>query len=213
MKAEDIQCDEIWSFISKKNKRVKDHEEGAGDTWTFVGVERNTKLIHAYHVAGRDADQTDVFLNKLARSVDQTTRIQISTDGWGAYKYGVPFAMGGNIDFGMLVKKYAAEQVETRYSPATIIAAEKVPVFGNPDEDKICTSHIESLNQKIRMHLKRFCRLTAAHSKSIDHHVAMQNVFFCWYNFCRNHSTIGSTPAMACGIADKRLNLVDVLSS
>ena len=187
--------------------------QDVGDSWTYVAVDRDTKMILAHHVGNRDAMATDRFLTKLADAVDQSNRIQVSTDGWNGYKYGVPFAMGSNIDFGMLIKKYAASQTETRYSPAVIIAAEKVPVFGNPDEDKICTSHIESLNQKIRMHLRRFTRLTAGHSKSIDHHIAMQQIFFCWYNFCRNHSTIGKTPAMECGIAERKLKLTEILAA
>lgn len=117
------------------------------------------------------------------------------------YQYGVPFAMGSNNDFGMLIKKYAASQSETRYSPATIIAAENVPMFGHPNGDKICTSHIESLNQYIQMHMRRFTSLIAAQSKSIDQYIAMQNVFFGWYNFCRKLSTIRNTLAMECGIS------------
>ncbi|TWT95496.1 hypothetical protein [Neorhodopirellula pilleata] len=170
-------------------------------------------MILAYHVGQRDGLHTDLFLRKLADNVDRSNRIHVSTDGWNGYQYRVPFAMGSNIDFGMLIKRYAASQSETRYSPATIIAAEKVPMFGRPEEDKICTSHIESLNQKIRMHFRRFTRLTAAHSKSLDHHIAMQNIFFCWYTFCRKHSTIGKTPAMECGIADRKLTILEILAS
>ena len=215
VKSLDIQCDEIWSFCGMKQKQAVAREAGPdmGDSWTYIAVDRDTKMILAHHVGKRDVTDTDEFLMKLACAVDQSNRIQVSTDGWHGYQYGVPFALGRNIDFGMLIKKYAASQTETRYSPATIIAAEKVPVFGNPDEDKICTSHIESLNQKIRMHLKRFCRLTAAHSKSIDHHIAMQNIFFCWYNFCRKHSTIGTTPAIAAGVAKRTLSLQMILEA
>ena len=214
VQAGDIQCDELWSFCGMKQKQANARNLGpeAGDSWTYVAVERNTKLILATHVGQRDARHTDRFLNKLAKAVDTSNRVQVSTDGWQGYQYGVPFAMGSNVDFGMLIKKYAASQTETRYSPATIISAEKVPMFGNPDESRICTSHVESLNQKIRMHLRRFTRLTAAHSKSIDHHIAMQSVFFSWYNFCRTHSSIGSTPAEASGIAEKKLKLAELLS-
>jgi len=213
--AKDIQCDEIWSFCGMKAKQASARNAGPdqGDSWTYVAIDRDTKMILAYHVGQRDGCHTDRFLGKLANAVDRTHRIQVSTDGWGGYKYGVPFAMGSNIDFGMLIKKYAASQTETRYSPATIMAAEKVPMFGNPDEDRICTSHIESLNQKIRMHLRRFTRLTAAHSKSIDHHVAMQAIFFCWYNFCRKHSTIGTTPAIKSGLLGRVLKLREILEA
>ena len=113
----------------------------------------------------------------------------------------------------MLIKNYASEQKTTRYSPAMIISAEKKAVFGSPDVDKICTSHVESFNQKLRMHLKRFCRLTAAHSKSLKHHEAMQAIFIAHYNFCRVHSSLGKkTPAMAAGLASSPLEMVDLIS-
>ena len=215
VQAEDIQCDEIWSFCGMKQKQATARSLGpeVGDSWTYVAVERNTKLILATYVGQRDLCHTDRFLKKLERAVDTSNRIHVSTDGWHGYQYGVPFALGSNVDFGMLIKRYASQQSETRYSPATIISAEKVPMFGNPSEDRICTSHIESLNQKIRMHLRRFTRLTAAHSKSLDHHIAMQHIFFCWYNFCRKHSTIRKTPAMASGIVDRKLKLKSILSA
>jgi transposase InsO family protein len=77
-------------------------------------------------------------------------------------------------------------------------------VFGNPDPDKICTSHIERFNLTVRMHNRRFTRLTNAHSKSPRHHAAMQSVFVAWYNFCRKHETLkGQTPAMFAGLSQK----------
>ena len=112
----------------------------------------------------------------------------------------------------MLIKQYANKQEVTRYSPAQIISAEKRAVFGSPDMDKVCTSHVESLNQTIRMQNRRFTRLTNAHSKSLKHHVAMQAIFFAHYNFCRLHTSLDKqTPAMAAGIVDHQLTLVELL--
>lgn len=112
----------------------------------------------------------------------------------------------------MLIKKYAAQQEQTRYSPAQIISAEKRAVFGSPDMDKVCTSHIESLNQTIRMQMRRFTRLTNAHSKSLKHHVAMQAIFFAHYNFCRLHSWLAkNTPAMAARLTNRPLKLDELV--
>ena len=209
----DLQLDEIWSFVGMKARKAKNQDDATqGDSWTYIALDRETKLIAAHHVGGRTGEETNIFLAKLRRAIDTSQRFQVSTDGWGAYKYGVPFNLGGNVDFGQLVKKYASQQTTTRYSPAVIISAEKRPRFGNPDHDRICTSHVESLNQKIRMHLRRFTRLTNAHSKSLKHHEAMQAIFFAWYNFCRLHLALGKqTPAMAAGIVNRKLELVDLL--
>jgi transposase InsO family protein len=78
-----------------------------------------------------------------------------------------------------------------------------VSAFGEPDEDRICTSHIERFNLTVRMSLRRFTRLTNGHSKSLRHHAAMQALFVAWYNFARKHEVLkGQTPAMANGLTD-----------
>ena len=61
------------------------------------------------------------------------------------------------------------------------------------------------------MTLRRFTRLTNAHSKSLRHHRAMQAIFFAYYNFCRKHETIRKTPAMAAGLAAKAWTVRDLL--
>lgn len=210
---EELQIDELWSFVGCKAKTAKarGYDDERGDSWTYFAIERGTKLIIAYHVGERNGDHTDRFLEKVRQAVDVSHEFQVTTDGWGGYQYGVPFALGSNIHFGQLIKNYASQQSETRYSPATIISAEKVPRFGSPDEDKICTSHVERANLTVRMQLRRFTRLTNAHSKNPAHHEAMQAIFFCWYNFCRVHSTIKQTPAMKSRLTDQVLSLREVL--
>ena len=214
VKALDIQMDEIWSFVGKKQKRVRLNDKpGVGDSWTYICIDRDTKLVLAHYVGRRDQTDTNNFLDKVRRAVNTDYRIHVSTDGWAAYRYGVPFTLGSNIDYGTLVKQYANQQEVTRYSPAQIIRAEKKAVFGNPDPDRICTSHIESFNQKYRQHIKRFGRLTNAHSKSLDHHEAMQSIYMAHYNFCRIHNSLGKqTPAMAAGISDHKMTIQQLLN-
>ena len=210
----DIQIDEIWSFVGMKAKQAKKQDNPeVGDSWTYVAVDRETKLVACHYVGQRNSTDTNRFLSKLRRSISVDQSFQVSTDGWGAYRYGVPFNLGSNVNFGMLIKNYASQQETTRYSPAAIISAEKKAVFGSPDMDKVCTSHVESLNQTIRMQNRRFTRLTNAHSKSLKHHIAMQAIFFAHYNFCRKHTSLDKqTPAMAAGIVDKQLTLVELLN-
>jgi hypothetical protein len=62
------------------------------------------------------------------------------------------------------------------------------------------------------MSLRRFTRLTNAHSKSLTHHTAMQAIFVAWYNFARKHETLkGATPAMASGLADKAWTIKELI--
>jgi hypothetical protein len=118
------------------------------------------------------------------------------------------------VDFAQLVKSYSSSQVETRYSPATITGAEKIARFGTPDMDHVSTSYSERLNLSVRMHNRRFTRLTNAHSKSAEHHAAMVALFVAFYNFCRKHETLKKqTPAMAAGLADRVWTIEDLLQA
>jgi transposase-like protein/IS1 family transposase len=199
----DVQLDEIWGFVGMKEKtrQKKNYSTEFGDSWTFLAIERDTKMILAHQVGGRDAETCCELLHKLNAAT--AGRFQLTTDGLRAYTNNVPFILGTRVDFAQLIKTYSHEQSETRYSPATIISAEKVPVSGNPNESRISTSHIERFNLTVRMSMRRFTRLTNAHSKSRKHHVAAQALFVAWYNFARKHETLkGKSPAMASGLAD-----------
>jgi len=115
------------------------------------------------------------------------------------------------VDFAQLIKNYASTQTTVRYSPAKITGSEKIPQLGNPDDERICTSHVERLNLTVRMNLRRFTRLTNGHSKSLKHHVAMQAILFAWYNFVRVHSATRKTPAVASGLTDRAWTLRELI--
>jgi hypothetical protein len=74
--------------------------------------------------------------------------------------------------------------------------------MGNPDSDRICTSHIERQNLSIRMGMRRMTRLSNAFSKKWSHLQAAYSLRFAHDNFCRVHKTLRVTPAMEAGIAD-----------
>lgn len=207
----DCQIDEVWSYVGCKERTAtrKEYNYECGDSWTVVAIERNTKLVIAYQVGERDSTTICTLLQKVA---DFTTgRFQLSTDGLAAYKLNVPFMLRDRVDFGVIMKQYANTQRTTRYSPAKIISSSKKTRWGNPDEERICTSHIERFNLTLRMHNRRFTRLTNAHSKSLRHHKAMQSLFILWYNYSRNHETIKKTPAMASGLAEKKWSIKDLV--
>jgi transposase-like protein/IS1 family transposase len=213
----DVQCDELWGYVEMKEKTKKKQgiaEDGIGDAWTFIAIERHTKLILAWHLGRRTVEDTVAFTEKLAHATADHS-FQISTDGFAPYKDAVVYSLGAkHVDFAQLVKIYAAQpENEVRYSPAECIGAKKVTIFGNPDMDKVCTSHVERQNLNVRMAMRRFTRLTNAFSKKWTKLHAALALYFAYYNFCRVHSSVRVTPAMEAGITSTVWTLKDLLAA
>jgi transposase-like protein/IS1 family transposase len=209
----EVQCDEIWGFVAKKEKRVKDGDDPTfGDSYCFTGIERNTKLLLAWHLGRRTARDTEAFTEKLNEAT--AGKFQITTDGFKAYVDAVSLSLGTRVDFAQLIKVYAASpEGEHRYSPSEVVSTEVVPVIGRPDPDKICTSHVERQNLTMRMQIRRFTRLTNAFSKKWENHYAALALYFAYYNFVRIHSSIRVTPAMEAGLTDHVWTLKELLTN
>ena len=211
---EDVQADEVWGFVHCKNKTAErmGYGEEVGDAYCFTAIERNTKLLLAWHLDKRSGNATRHFARKLKKAT--VGRFQLTTDGFKPYCTEMPYAMGRRIDFAQLVKVYASvkgNESANRYSPGCIQKAEKRMVSGNPDTDRVSTSHVERANLTIRMQVRRMTRLTNAFSKKWENHEAALGLFFAFYNFCRVHSTIKTTPAVAAGLTDHAWTVEELL--
>jgi transposase-like protein/IS1 family transposase len=170
----DVQADEIWSFVGKKesNRAYGDKNfHYIGDAWTFIGIDRSTKLVLAFEVGKRNTESARKFMRKIALATSNEQRFQLTTDGFAPYNYAVGMELDGRVDYAQLVKSYASPTPEEqrRYSPARVVSQKSTDVFGDPDFDLICTSHIERQNGSLRQWCKRLTRLTYAFSKKWDH--------------------------------------------
>ena len=137
----------------------------------------------------------------------------MTTDGFAPYRTSIPDTFGDYVDYAMLIKVYrATPEGERKYSPAEVASTEVVPVCGNPDPDRICTSIIERSNLSVRMGCRRFTRLTNAFSKKWENHWATVTLWYTYYNFCRIHKSLRITPAMEAGIADHQWRIEELLA-
>jgi IS1 family transposase len=213
VKAKRVQVDEIWSFTYAKQRNVpnaKAAPEWAGDTWTWTAIEADTKLIITWLVGGRDGEYAMAFMDDVAKRL--ANRVQLTSDGHRAYLEAVEGAFGADIDYAQLIKLYGAvpESAKGRYSPAECIGAEKRRIEGNPDFAHVSTSYAERQNLTMRMHMRRFTRLTNAFSKKFEHHVHMVALYTVWYNWTRIHKTLRVSPAMAAGLTNRLFDMSEI---
>jgi IS1 family transposase len=212
----DVQCDEIWGYVGKKEAHKtpeEAHDDSLGDTYCFIAIERNTKLVLNFALGRRSQATTDAFIEGL-RTATAHQRFQISTDGFQPYLSAIQTTLSDRCDFAQVIKVYsnADPEGQRRYSPPDVTHTEKVPVMGTPDPAKICTSHVERQNLTIRMSMRRLTRLTNAFSKKWDNLWAAYCLHFAYYNFCRIHKTLRVTPAMESGLTDHVWELAELLA-
>jgi IS1 family transposase len=207
-----IECDEIWGFIGAKRKNA--NRVGAyGDVWTFIALDSESKLIPSFIVGKRDMYHARAFMDDLAGRM--SNRIQVSTDALAAYPDAIERGFGSEIDYGQIVKTYALtnlnKEAASRYSPCDVVKTERTVITGIPDVLRITTSHIESQNLTLRMHCRRLTRLTNAFSKKFENFQAAVALNFAYYNFCKIHSSLRMTPAMAANVETSQWTVADLV--
>ena len=208
-----VQADEIWTFVycKQRNVRYGQDDRAIGDQYTWVALDRDSKLVLSYVVGKRTARNALALMYDLERRL--ANRIQLSTDGFLLYVNAVEGAFGPDIDFAQLVKIYARSNdgSTARYSPTACIGAIPTRVTGNPDPDMICTSHVERSNLTMRTFIRRMTRLCLGFSKKLENLEAAVALYFAWYNFVKIHGSLGVTPAMEAGITDHVWDLCELL--
>lgn len=210
-----VECDELWSFVAGRRKNLAPEKRnvfGFGDTWTFTGIDCDSKLIISFFVGKRDAQSATFFMRDIALRLKN--RVQLTVDGLPAYVEAVDDAFDGAVDFARLVKVFASDPNATgRYAPPVCIASERKIVTGDPEVSKISTSYVERHNLTIRTHNKRFARLTNAHSKKLENHVHALSLHFMYYNFAKPSLALnGRTPAMAAGLSDHVWSIEEIVA-
>ena len=153
-------------------------------------------------LAGRDGEYAMAFMDDLRSRL--ANRVQLTSDGHRAYLEAIESVFGSDVDYAQLVKLYGeSPEAEKRYSPAVCTGARKTRIEGNPDPKHVSTSFAERQNLSMRMHMRRFTRLTNAFSKKFESHVHMVALYTVWYNFVKQHKSLGGvSPAMDSGLTD-----------
>lgn len=210
-----LQCDEIWSFCYAKRRNVPLAVQdvfGYGDVWTFTALDADTKLVPCWLVGERSLNCAKEFIADLSSRV--INRVQLTTDGLKIYLEAIESGFYREIDYAMLVKLFdeATSEEQRRYSPAICVGAEKRPILGTPNPKNISTSFVERQNLTMRMSMRRFTRLTNGFSRKVENLQHALSLHFMYYNFCRKHHTLKTTPAKAAGVASHIWSVYDIVT-
>ena len=214
IRCEAVECDELWTFVGKKEGVMKADERKAnpelGDQYTYIALDPVSKVIPAFHVGKRDSVNTHRFIEDLSHRIDGAT--QVSTDAWGPYSPAIARYFGHRATYAIITKFYASHNPGPgRYAPPRVSGTEITEVLGIPDYSKVCTSYVERQNLTLRMKIARFHRLTLAFSRKLANLKAAVALYFWSYNFCLIHRSLRTTPAMAAGITDRIWELGELI--
>jgi IS1 family transposase len=208
-----LQLDEIWAYSYCKQRNVmiaKAAPEGAGDLWTWVALDADTKLVPSWRVGDRSGATATEFVCDLSGRL--ANRVQVTTDGHRAYLDAIDTAFGIDVDYSQLIKVYGeVPHPKGRYSPAQIQGTKTFCCQGKPDPAHVSTSYVERQNLTMRMSMKRFARLSNGFSKKAENHAYSVAIHFMHYNFVRIHQSLRITPAMAAGVTTKLWSLTDMV--
>jgi IS1 family transposase len=213
-----IQVDEIWSFVYAKEKNVPEivnteiSKDKAGDVWTWVGIDADTKLVVSWCVGDRTIVEGKAIMEDIKSKVKN--RLQITTDELHTYLEAIGRTFGTNVDYAQPKKIYGTPEgnaSERRYSPAQCTNIEVKRISVKPDAKHISTSYIERQNLTMRMHKRWFTRLTNGFSKKIENHCHAIAVHYVYYNFVKIHTTLRVTPAMEAGLTKDLMSIEDIV--
>lgn len=214
---DDVELDEIWTFVKKKERRKTPSDKGRediGDQYLFIALERHTKIVLCWQLGRRDAATTEDFITKLRDATKAGRRFQLSSDGFQAYPNAIETGLSDRADYGQIIKLYGSLTAGNEgYRPAKIKGSIRAGIQGTPSRNRICTSHIERKNGTLRQWCKRFTRLTYAFSKKRENLRAACALHFAHYNFCRVHGSLRVTPAMEGGVTDHVWSIEELISA
>jgi IS1 family transposase len=217
VRVRDLELDEVWSFVGCKQKRLTPQRVEAGmvgDAYTFIALERTSKLVVAWHLGKRDRINTEDFVSKI-RWATAPGWFDVSTDAFQPYENAIDAGLYDRANHAQIVKLFSnqLDRVSESYKPARFVSVAKDSISGRPDLDRASTSHVERKNGTLRQWCKRLTRLTYAFSKKWENLRAALALHFAHYNFCRIHSSLRLTPAMEAGITDHVWTIAELLAS
>ena len=211
-----LECDEVWTFLTKKQGRLTDEDRRRhpewGDQYIFLALDPDTRLIPTFRIGKRNFDTTLAFMRDLEKRL--AGPVQITTDAFSLYIPAIDLAfLPTDVSYAQPTKLYRADHAgRGRYAPPRISHTETEVISGNPDPKHISTSLIERQNWTLRTRTRRLTRLANGFSRKLENLHAAVALYVVHMDFIRIHRSLRVTPAMEAGITDRLWRMEDVLA-
>lgn len=214
-----IDMDEQWGWVKKKGPRVTAEDPpGVGEAWTWVGLDRGSRLAITYHVGRRDQASANAFMADLRSRLVVMPKLMTS-DGLSLYGTAIAEHMGPAATYAQQIKNYSRGVRRTpdhKYEPPRMGEGSFITtkaVMGTPDLSLASTSKVEVNNLLARHKNGRMRRLCLAFSKTLHGHKAAVSLCYVHFNFCHVLRTTRTTPALAAGVTDHLWDLAEFLDA
>lgn len=212
----ECQLDEMWSFVSKKEKNLdllEKMDRTLGDAWIWIAFDAVNKIVLAHVIGKRTLDYAVKVLREVKRvTIDMP--VLFASDQLDQYEkallqvYGTweqPCRKGkvGRLPKPRLVppKNLVYVQVVKKYEKNCVSDVSRKIVFGTPEQvekilaasavsKKINTSHVERNNGTVRHIDSRCVRKTYRFSKTMKYHKLQLQLSIAYYHLCRPHQTL-----------------------
>jgi IS1 family transposase len=209
----EVQLDEFWSFVKKKQKHLTESEKldgECGDCWGHVCFDPTTKMMPAHVFGKRTKRNTHKLLEKFKSKTDGQIPL-FTSDEYDVYPESILKQYSTKIEFPKTGKRGRpknpiliphpdlnyAQVVKTRKN-GRIVKVETKLVFGNQEQvdqilgistvsNSVNIAFVERSNLTSRQHNKRFARKTICFSKLKEKLEQQFNLFLGFYHFCRPH--------------------------
>ena len=205
----EIQLDEKWSFVGKKEKNCSEGETEFGDQWDHIAIDAESRLVLSIVAGKRTSENCHKVVEDVYNRTHGRENVLISSDSYPAYKTAIEDIYGKKVipdrkkgpgrppknPVNVIPEALCYVTVCKDYEKNTVSAIRREIVFGNDElltkrlensqvSTTINTSFIESVNGTDRMQNSRKVRETYGFSKKLVFHNALSRLIFCLYNFC-----------------------------
>jgi len=217
LRVEELQLDEMWSFVYKKQKHLTPREyerQLKGDQWCWVAIDARTKVLVQYEIGKRTYRLARDLLRHFRQRTDGTIPALVTSDEYGGYRIVLLDVYGVRTEGKRKVAPPEMDYVvisKTR-EKGRVVAIDVKVIFGNAERlrEKLANSPVSN-NANVafveRSHLsrrqfnRRLARKTLGFSKKLENHRWHFELETAIHNFVRPHRALNSrTPMMA---ADK----------